>query len=243
MLKRISIVLFSVGLGGCSLSEDTPQADFYITGYTVDFSSSTDNWQVDFADYPVNSNDSVAYDLTTGVEKMPGSTGLTGTGLLLSGKGNGDLFMFLKRKIAGLVPNTEYTIVFDVQVASNAPPWLVNSGAYDSPGLGVYLKVGAVGKEPVKIVDVDYYRMNIDKGNDGESGTDMITIGDVGVSPFNGSYAIITRSSSSVDTPITAHTNGNGELWLIVGTDSAFEGITALYYSRIDVVFSANNTQ
>jgi hypothetical protein len=29
--------------------------------------------------------------------------------------------------------------------------------------------------------------------------------------------------------------NASGELWLLVGTDSGFEGTTALYYQRIDV--------
>ena len=243
-MKRIAIVLFSIVLGGCSLSEDTPQADFYINSYTVNFSSSTDNWEVDFADYPVSRKDSVTYELTTSIDKMPASTGLTGTGLLISGNNsNGDLFMFLKRKIGGLVPNTDYTIVFDVQVASDAPPWVLNGSYAGSPGLGVYLKAGAVSKEPVKVVNGDYYRMNIDKGDQGASGADMITIGDIAVSPYNGSYALLTRSSSTVDTPITVHTNGNGELWLIVGTDSTFQGPTTVYYSRIDVVFSANSKQ
>jgi hypothetical protein len=246
MLKRISILLFSIVFGGCSLSED-PQDGFYIVNYTVNFSQSTDNWEVDFADYPARkaddkADDSIRYDLKTDISGMPASTNLTGNGLLISGtNNNADLFMFLKRKVGGLTPNTDYTIVFDVTLASNAPSGLIGGNASYSPGQGVYLKVGAVDKNPVKVIQGDYYRMNIDKGNNEASGSNMITIGDIGVAAGTQNYAIIKRSNSTVDTPIVVRTNGNGELWLIVGTDSVFQGTTAVYYSRIDVVFSANN--
>jgi hypothetical protein len=242
MLKRVSIVLFSIVLGGCSLSEDEPKDGFYIINYTANFLQSLDNWEVDFADYPAGDGDSVKYGLKTELIQMPASTGATGKGLFVSGTNNdGDLFMFLKRKVGGLNPNTEYTIVFDVQLASDAPAGLIGGNATLSPGQGVYLKVGAVSKNPMKVIQGDYYRMNIDKGNQGDSGSDMIAIGDIGVSPGNQSYALITRSSSSVNTPIIARTNDSGELWLIVGTDSIYSGTTSIYYARIDVVFSANN--
>jgi len=241
MLKRISIVLFSIVLGGCS--DDEPTKDgFYIVSYTADFSQSLDNWEVDFADYPAGKDDSVEYALTATVTKMPPSTGNTGTGLLVSGANNsGDLFMFLKRKVSGLNPNTAYTIVFDIQLASNASSDLVDGNAAYSPGRSVYLKVGAVDKKPTKTIQDNFYRINIDKGDQGSSGADMITIGDIGVSPGNLSYTIITRSSSSVDTPIIARTDSNGELWLVVGTESGYQGTTSVYYSRISVVFSVNN--
>jgi len=241
MLKRVSIVLLSIVLGGCSLSDDAPQDGFYIVSYTVNFSQSVDNWQVDFADYPASKDDSIKYALTTNVVKMPASTGAAGNGLMISGNNyNTDLFMFLKRKVTGLSPNTEYTIVFDVQLASDAPTGLVDGNYAISPGQSVYLKVGAVNKNPMKVQQGDNYRMNIDKGDQGNSGSDMVTIGNIGVAPGNQSYAIITRSNSTVNSPILAQTNADGELWLIVGTDSIFKGTTTIYYARIDVVFSAN---
>jgi hypothetical protein len=241
MLNRISIVLFSVVFGGCSLS-DEPKDGFYIVNYTVNFSQSMDSWVVDFADYPMSKGDSIKYELKTDVTSMPASTNLAGNGLFVTGNNaNADLFMFLKRKVGGLNPNTDYTIVFDVTLASNAPTGLFDGNAAYSPGQGVYLKVGAVINEPMKMVRGDYYRMNIDKGNNGDSGSDMITIGDIGVAPATKDFTIVTRSNSMVNTPIVVRTSGTGELWLIVGTDSVFQGATDLYYSKIDVVFSANN--
>ena len=34
---------------------------------------------------------------------------------------------------------------------------------------------------------------------------------------------------------LTARTDGAGTLWVFVGTDSGFEGATAVYYSRIEI--------
>jgi hypothetical protein len=44
------------------------------------------------------------------------------------------------------------------------------------------------------------------------------------------------RDYSSIRTPenFLVRTDGQGQLWLLVGTDSGFEGPTALYYQRID---------
>lgn len=32
-----------------------------------------------------------------------------------------------------------------------------------------------------------------------------------------------------------------GEIWLIIGTESGFEGITTVYYTRVNVVFSGTS--
>jgi hypothetical protein len=67
-----------------------------------------------------------------------------------------------------------------------------------------------------------------------------IVLGDISV-PYNTQgYALITRNNA-VNAPFIARSNSNGEIWLIIGTDSAFEGITTLYYTRVNVVFSTSN--
>jgi hypothetical protein len=242
MQKRILIGLFSIVLSACAMSEDANDS-FYIVSYTADFSQSVDQWEADFADYPAGKDDSIRYELTSSKTSLPPTLASRQSALMISGNNyNNDLFMFIKRKVDGLSPNTAYTIVFDVQLASNTPGG-ETSTINDEPGESIYLKVGAVPKDPKKVIHGDSYRMNIDKGNQGDSGADMTVIGNIGVigSTANSSYALVTRSNSTNNAPITARTNSAGELWLIVGTDSAFKGTTTLYYTRIDVVFSANN--
>ena len=41
-----------------------------------------------------------------------------------------------------------------------------------------------------------------------------------------------------MDMPLSVSTDAEGRAWLIVGTDSGFEGLSALYYARISYTLS-----
>jgi putative lipoprotein len=47
---------------------------------------------------------------------------------------------------------------------------------------------------------------------------------------------------TSEGSPLSVTTDASGGMWLIVGTDSGFEGLTALYYSRISYTLVAEQT-
>src|SRR3546814_19400521 len=71
--------------------------------------------------------------------------------------------------------------------------------------------------------------MNIDKIQQCcTDGTDMVVIGDVANGTDEGIYTHIERTGTFSAEP--AH---QGVLWLVVGTDSGFEGRTTLYYIDI----------
>jgi len=128
-------------------------------------------------------------------------------------------------------------ILFNVRVASNAP---TDAGVGGAPGESVYLKAGATLIEPKKELETGIHRMNIDKGNQEEEGADMMNIGHVGVSASTIQYTVIIRNNSSVNSFVIT-TDASGEIWLVVGTDSGFEGTTTLYYTQIDVLFNEVN--
>jgi len=46
-------------------------------------------------------------------------------------------------------------------------------------------------------------------------------------------YVLIERNN--IGRPMKTWTSASGELWLLVGTDSGFEGTTSLYYTKIIV--------
>lgn len=222
------------GLLACS--DDMSQDGFYILNYWVDFTQSEDGWTGDFADYPATEYDSTEYGLKIERADLPSYLASGKQALLVSGNNYcDDLFMFIKKKIDGLQPSTEYTIVFSVGMASNAPTGTVGG---QNPGEGVFLKVGAVSSEPKKVIDGEYYRMNIDKGNSGTAGEDMTVIGDIAVAATTDAYTLITRSNSSANQPLMVRSNSKGELWLIIGTDSDYEGLTSIYYTSASVVLS-----
>jgi hypothetical protein len=59
----------------------------------------------------------------------------------------------------------------------------------------------------------------------------MVVLGTLGTEGQLGVYERINRNNSN--TPMKVFSNADGEIWLVVGIDSGFEGITRIYYDRI----------
>jgi len=214
-------------------------ADSDVPGISVfsvhsDLNNGPDGWEVDFTGYPASWEDSVAYELRHEYTSLPDN--LSGKGLMVSGKNvNGHLFMFIKNKVTGLAADTDYSLVFEVRAASNAS---TTSDDYGSPGGDVFLKAGASPTEPMKIIENGTCELNLDKGlTANTTGTNMIILGNIAANPAT-SYNYIERSNTSYNAPFIARTDANGELWLVIGTDSAYNGTTTIYYSQIDVIFT-----
>jgi hypothetical protein len=203
--------------------------------YTYTFDTDAQSWQGDFADYPIT--DSIFYELAFSYSTLPQPLDIYKGSLKITGNNHSDdLFMFIKRQITGLKPNTNYNIRFNIQMASCAPTNAAGVGG--APGESVYLKAGAAAIEPKKIVnndEPDMYRMNIDKANQAQSGNDMAVIGNVGVADNTTQFTLVDRSNS--DALFKAKTDAEGKIWVIIGTDSGFESTTTLYFSNIAVSF------
>lgn len=201
--------------------------------YFYDFMSGYDSWTGDFADYPVT--DSIFYELEFIRTTLPAPLNTSKYALKITGNNHSDdLFMFIKRKITGLIPNTTYQLQVEVNFASNAPTNAIGVGG--APGEGVTLKAGASIVEPLKINSSGFYLMNIDKSNQVNPGVDMDTIGHVGVSDTTTVFTLINRNNSTHLFTIT--TDANGEVWVCIGTDSGFEATTTLYYNQITLTFT-----
>lgn len=236
--KHIVALIFVI-LSGCGLSDD--QGGIVVFSETFDFSTSQSDWVVDFTDFPAGTYDSVDYELVFAYTDRPANLGSNLKSMMLSGNNHSDdLFMFMKKKITGLTPNTDYTIVFDVELASNAPKGAVGIGG--APGESVFLKAGATGIEPKKVIEGTQYTLNVDKGNQGSSGETTVVLGDIAVGYDTQEYTLINRSNAlNNPNPFIAKSNSKGELWLMVGTDSGYEGTTTVYYTKISAVFSTTN--
>jgi hypothetical protein len=206
-----------------------------VAAQTFDFTfeNGSEGWRGDFADYPVG--DSVFYELSWTHAPLPWPLSAADSALRISGNNHSDdLFMFLKRRLTGLIPHQTYTVVISMDIASRYPTNAAGVGG--APGEGVTLKAGAMTREPVKVVAGGSYRMNIDKADQTQPGVDMDTIGHVGVTDSTTVYTIIHRSNHIHPCTVTA--DAAGEVWICIGTDSGFEATTTLYFDRITVVFS-----
>jgi hypothetical protein len=198
-----------------------------------DFASNAEGWVGDFSDYPPNIG--TGYDLRFQWSSLPTEVG-PGGGLLMSGNNHSDdLFMYLKRQLTGLARKTTYTLDVSVIIDTNAPA--ACGGIGGSPGLSVAFKIGAVPFEPLAALDAQgHLWLNLDKGNQSVGGADVKMVGDISNTLPCLNYTYQTKTLTL--TGFTVTTADDGTLWLILGTDSGFEGITTLYYDRISVTLT-----
>ncbi|GAB3266811.1 hypothetical protein GCM10027347_35070 [Larkinella harenae] len=214
---------------GASCQDSAVGPDGPVTIVNSDFQAGADGWVAEITDYSPDQQDIIEFQ--SGIKGLPAPLDSSQKSFMISSHNRSDdLFMFLKKKVTGLRPNQSYKIVFDIELASQ---YATNSvGIGGSPGSSVYLKAGASAVEPKKVKEGDDYRLNIDKGNQAEGSAAVPVLGNIGVGDDATQYKLIQRTNQQ---PITMKTNDAGELWLLVGTDSGFEGLTTLYYNKIKV--------
>ena len=231
-MRRIDfIVICIVFLLCCSSAhaQTTPSVQL-----SFDFRDGTLGWQPGFGDYAPDTNVNDVYELRAELRQLPANIG-SGTGFFFQGHNRSDdLFMFMKRRLTradGIVAGQRYEIDYTMLFASNACTDCAGIGGH--PGLSVFLKAGAAPIEPIPYGLNQ--RMNVDIGNQSRGGIAASVAGNIA----NGlpadpalPYVSLTRTHRHT-TQVTA--TATGELWLLVGTDSGFEGLTQLFYQRIDV--------
>jgi hypothetical protein len=193
--------------------------------------NSATEWLVDFSDYPKGEEN--FYELGHATSNLPAPLDTSLKALKISGNNHSDdLFMFMKKKITGLKPDQDYNITISVKLASASPGNGIGIGG--GPGGSVYLKAGLVPSEPLKILGEDqkHYVLNFDKGNQAKDGADLHNMGNIANGLTTYEYAIIERSVK-----LKGKSDAQGTAWIVIGTDSGFEGTTTLYYTDVNVGF------
>lgn len=205
------------------------QATARVVREWFDFDDGAGGWTAGFADHPVGEEE--FYELSAGVASLPPPL-QSDRGFRVSGNNHSDdLFMFIKKKLSGLTPNSRYDVQFSITFATNVPSGCAGIGG--SPGESVYVKAGATAAEPAARDDGNgFYVMNIDKGNQSVGGSDAIVLGNFANSQDceSGNDAYEKKTLDSRHIPFTVMTNETGELWVLFGTDSGFEGATTIYF-------------
>jgi hypothetical protein len=211
-----------------------------------DFNDGDQGWKAGFSDYPAGSENSFALD--SGIRKLPGALGRTGQkGFFITGANHSDdLFMYLKRLLRpsdGIVPGQSYQATYDIVFASAAPEGCAGIGG--SPGNSVWLKAGITFLPPSSEVRDGSVKLSIDKGNQSSSGVDASVAGTIsnaipcdeaiakGV-PWRSVHRRHIHAPTAYPLPIRG-ADLRGRLFLLVGTDSGYEGTTTLYYKKIIV--------
>ncbi len=209
--------------------------------FDYDFDAGRQGWRYGFADWRAASPDD--YHFIASIRGLPAELESNKKGFMISGRnGSDDLFMYLTRQLRatdGIVANQRYLVMFDITFASNATTGSFGVGG--SPGDSVYLKAGASGTAPAIAQDIEgINRLNLDHGQQASGGADISVAGTIAngirfddlTDPADPPFRSVRRIHTH-PTPVQADADGN--LNLVVGTDSGFESFTTLYYQQIHV--------
>ncbi|MBC8103788.1 MAG: hypothetical protein H7Z41_14530 [Cytophagales bacterium] len=233
-LSLIPLALAGCGGSGASGGDDNRAVTRV---YTSNFDSGDNGWVAGFADLPADPGPS--YELASDPNALlpesvrGGATRSTRGYRVVSHNRSDDVFSFLKRQVSGLVPETRYRAAFSLTFASDAPEG--SAGIGGSPGDDVVVKAGAMVMEPNAVPQTgspDFLRMNIDKGDQSTGGVNATVHGTVGIPGGNPIYTLKTLTTSP-GRGVLVTADSAGRVWLMVGTDSGFEGRTDLYHTNI----------
>ncbi|OBZ11330.1 copper amine oxidase N-terminal domain-containing protein [Bacillus sp. FJAT-26390] len=201
--------------------------------YHYTFDQGEDGWKGAFADLPVD-YDPAIYELKYGRELLPAANNKTNYGLMLNGMNRSDdLFMYVTKKIEGLEPGKTYQASLSFQLYTDQSGGMMGVGG--APGEAVSIKAGFVNREPAATESnaegQPHFRMNIDKGNQKTEGADMKIVGNM-VQPND---ALKGFQPVAMQHAATLTANDKGEIYVIVGSDSGYEGLTTFYLDNMKV--------
>lgn len=189
-----------------------------------------------FADLPAQGQD--IYELDFAWETLPPPLEAR-RGLRLTGHNRSDdLAMMIVGPVGGLEAGVRYAVELEVELASDVPGGCFGSGG--SPGDGVYVKLGVLGRRPGAVtVDeggVPTLRPDFDFGQQSQSGADAVVVGTLANRQdceAEGEWELKTLSTRG--RPLEATADEAGRLWVVAGTDSAFEGLTRYYFTALRI--------
>jgi hypothetical protein len=203
------------------------------------FERGAQGFTVLFADKPPGEEE--LYELDFQHEMLPAPLSVR-RGLRLSGHNRSDdLAMLVKKRLDGLLPDTMYRIELEMELASDVPQGCAGVGG--SPGEGLYMKLGASTQEPLALPssepgDSGWLRLNIDYGQQSQNGTNAQVVGILSNSyscddSVEAPWELKTLSTRGKE--LRMRSDAQGRLWIVAGSDSAFEGRTDWYLTALRV--------
>lgn len=187
-----------------------------------------------FADYHDDGNNFESYQMTSKYGDIPVS-GHQSKGLYIASMNRSDdLFMGYVKKIEGLESNKEYTFDVQFKLATNQEAGMIGAGG--SPAESVFVKCGIVSIEPKVTLNTEnnIYRMNLDIGSQMADGKDMQMIGNIAKPAESEVQGFDFKPFEAI---ITAKTDDKGAAYLVIGTDSGFEGFTEYYIDDVEISY------
>ncbi len=254
-MKTVALILsgaLALTFYSCSDDEDTINEPIGDEGVelTYDFDSGDEGWNAALADFPIDEEDLYAFDVEQTTSPVDDEDGA----LRLSASNPNDvLFMYASKQISGLEPLTQYQVSYTIDVVSSVTidttgtvtdtTGIVNDttdvgdvdeGLFTSLNDTLVIKAGATSEEPVTQANQNNFLelIGIDIGDPGVDGVDLVVIGSF---PADTTEVGFTDQTVSNTSPISVSTNEDGDLWLLIGTETSGTE-TEVYFNSINVV-------
>ena len=192
------------------------------------FDEDKEGFEAIYADYEADAI--LQYEMIDGFERLP-LTDKEAHGLYIGAKNcSADLFMGYVKEIDGLDANGMYRVNVQFTVMSNVDKDLVGIGG--SPGTSVYVKAGfSTAKPEVEKMEDGYMRfVTIDAGNLNVDGIDVYVVGNLEKEEIVEGFV-----EKEFDLEMEVSSNRAGAMYLLIGTDSGFEGFSEYYISNVIV--------
>jgi hypothetical protein len=217
----------------CAPADARPRPRRPDLNVTYTFDEGDEGFTAGISDYP--EGDTEQYALSTEHAPLPGRAGRRSSGLFVQSRNlSDDLFTFVKRRITGLDPNTEYELKLDLRLLSDSPRRVSDENG--RPGDDVYVKAGATTLEPVAVAVDGSLRLNAQKGAaNGEGGANAALLGNAGVRTRAANPTFRRKRLSNRRSPVRVVTDAEGAFWVFAGTDSGYAGETTICYDALRV--------
>lgn len=198
--------------------------------FSSDFDAIATDWLSGYADYTPGTEPG---DVV--VQPRPLPRPFAGYGLFAFGTNRSDsLFIYIKKRVSGLAPDTKYSLTFIVTFLTNVSMGCFGAGG--SPGEGVVVKGGASTIEPKTVLINNEYRMNIDTGY--ESSRNAVVLGNIANSTTDCMRLSYESKTVTSRTSVTVTSDNQGSLWILFGLGSGFEAASHIYYQSAVVTAS-----
>lgn len=229
VVKRAAagIGLWALLLTGCGGSDNATPLTL-----SIDFNTPGTDWLLGASDY---TPDTAPGDVRLDVTALPAP--FSGHALTASGMNRSDdLFVFVKKRYAGLVPGAVYEARVALTILAALPKGCFGVGG--APAESVYVKAGVSRVEPVSELRDGQYLMNIDKGNQAVGGAVGQVLGDLGNSGTDCHAVPPEAKAMTAPAAIAVQADAGGAVWVFFGIDSGFESGSALTLMSAKIVLT-----
>lgn len=241
-INQIIVVLGLVCFTSCKNDVADPIDSCVTSGGTIicdfDFNKHLSGWQPFFAEY--RKGEEAFYELTFEQRGLPAPLDQSVKSLLIRGNNHSDdLFSAIVKKVDGLIPNQLYKVIADFRFASNVV--IGQGGIGGDPNLAIGVGVLNFAPRLEYTDESEIWRMNFTSRLQSQLSNEFIKVaGNIGVSELIDNqlppFTLVERNNK--DNPVIMNASSSGEIWIMIATDSGFEGITNLYYTNVQLTIT-----